>query len=391
MTLDNDNDGVMLHRLVRERRYQEALQLVQDSPNKEVASYTTKHGVNALMICASDDTSFESSSSSTAASLLVQFVLKRAPQLVAAPNRIGWNALHCWLCRETARDSPIARILVLEMIAACPEALQGVSSKAWTPLHFHCRANGDSHITQAILEADPSLAIRQASCCLDTPMRLLWNHASDCDENVDENDAERCRQNMALLLHAICKTRIHSIPTSSTSNKYLLHAACWYPCPQEYVLELLKRYPEQALERDPRGNVPLHYVASGAFVQKEEDPIENKCMDDECSRTLKDIHRQVSARHYATFLVQHLIDLHPQAVTIPNKDGRLPLQLALSQGSKVPWSIATLLRMAHIDVLQTANDEGLVPFLQSASSTTTSRLHLSLTYQLLLQTPEFVK
>lgn len=150
---------------------------------------------------------------------------------------------------------------------------------------------------------------------------------------------------------------------------------------------LLKRHPEQARQVDSQGNLPLHYAVSGIFASDSENG-DCCCNDNESQKHQRQLRLQV----YANVLVNNLLKLYPEAVLLPDGNGRLPLFIAL-QASTLTWNRQVILKLAAIQVLHSQNDDdGLTtPFLESARHADKSRFHLSVSYELLLKTPEIVQ
>jgi len=90
------------------------------------------------------------------------------------------------------------------------------------------------------------------------------------------------------------------------SVPFILPHACVgaQSCPLRFVFLALNIWPEQLKEVDSDGNLPLHIAAFSVSKRK----------------------------HFRFNTLIKVLSMHPQAAQIPNKNGVLPLQLAMQSG-----------------------------------------------------------
>jgi len=293
---------------------------------------------------------------------VVEAIISVRPQLIATSNDAGWTPLHyCVERRLVLKPGKELVRMALMMINACPEAVSIATQsgfKRMTPFHLACEADADVSVLRAMLEADASLATRP--CMSDasmysvghSPVKLLWQ--------AYDNAMEK----MALLLITAFEGRV---PQDPIPMNHILHAACHQRCPRDYVKRVMKEYAIQASQTDYQGNLPLHYATRHAFVE---------------------------SQAYTKFVLDELLELYPQAASLQDDSGRLPLHVALTGDSRLTWYKGGIDKLvaASPEALYTLDEtDRLYPALTSALHATQSRLHLSTTYELLLAAPDVVR
>ena len=116
------------------------------------------------------------------------------------------------------------------------------------------------------------------------------------------------------------------------------------------------RYPEHALKRDSRGNLPLHSFLESYMIERE------RAMDKFFAYDKEEYHFAVNQ------CLRLLLDIDKSTVAMTNSDGRLPLHLAIEHGSGCTFDtvISYLLGVAPSTVLVRDPKTGLFPFMSAA-------------------------
>jgi len=267
------------------------------------------------------------------------------------------------LALTTGRRLVYATALILRLIQACPEAVSvrthsGFKTK--TPFHIACEADSDYQVLKVMLSINPKLATEpfvktDVYSVTENPLQLLWKH---------KNHPVETNAKMALLLKAAHYGTVRTLPEGRPFR--ILNATCSVRCPRDYFSQILHENITQVAQADENGLYPLHYAVKNALAD---------------------------SQSYTQFVVECLLDACPKAASIPDKEGRLPLHVAVLD-TLMTWHKGGVreLTYSYPNALRKADpSSGLVPFLASAEAATKSRLHLSTTYELLLAAPEMVQ
>ena len=344
-----------LYRLVSEewRDKEVLLRHVKDHPEDLV--WADRYGNTALhKLCKRQD-------ADKATVDVVEAMIRIRPQLVATPNDAGWTPLHYAVERRLVLKPSTELVrMALILIRASPTTVSVVTQsgfKRMTPFHLACEADADIKVLRAMLETDPSLATRP--CVQEemytqgkSPVLMLWQ----ANDNVMEK--------MALLL--LTAFEGHAVADPLPMH-HILHAACRERCPRDYLSRVMREYSCRTSQPDDRGNLPLHYAVR---------------------------HASVESQAYTKFVVEELLKLYPEAASIEDDAGRLPLATALTGNSRLTWYKGGIDKLvaANPEALYTLDEvDRLYPVLTSALHATQSRLHLSTTFELLLAAPGVVR
>ena len=122
------------------------------------------------------------------------------------------------------------------------------------------------------------------------------------------------------------------------------------------VQAIFKRFPDQIMERDIRGNIPLHSFLE-SFLFERERSIEKSFAHDE-----EDYHFAVNQ------CLAIILGFDESTVKVTNDEGRLPLHLAIEHGLDCPFNtvISQLLSLAPTTVSVPDPKTGLYPFMAAA-------------------------
>lgn len=292
------------------------------------------------------------------ASLLraVDAILQQAPEVVSWANAATWSPLHFAAEKRLVASAD----LMLRLLEACPQAVSlrtksGFKSK--TPFHIACEADASYRVLKAMLSIDARLAVQpyvpqEEQLCsyftFENPLQLLWRHEPRTVETFGK---------MSLLLQAAyCGT-----VNRQRRGFRLINAVCTVRCPMDYAAQILRQ--SVVDQPDDRGLLPLHHaVAQG----------------------------RRTTPHYTQFIIQHLVRKAPETAAVPDRDGRLPLHVAVGDVG-LTWHKGGVRELTYTCTAALRCPDprtGLVPAIQSAVRATESKLHLSTTLELLLMAPD---
>ena len=266
--------------------------------------------------------------------------------------------------------------LVLLLLKHCPDAVSmrtqtGIKAGK-TPFHIACEANADWRVLRAMLLINPGLATepyvkKDVYSVAEHPLQLLWNniHNNTATSVTANNTTTTTHDKMALLIRAAHYGTVDDAFHQGHPVR-LLNAACSVRCPQDYFLQLLEQHADQVRELDERNLLPLHYAVE---------------------------HASVESQAYSQFVIESLLELYPEAASVENEEGRLPLHVALMD-SKLTWHKGGVQEIvfAYPDALRVRDPlYQLPPFLASAFHAIKSRLHLSTSFELLRTAPDVIE
>jgi len=169
------------------------------------------------------------------------------------------------------------------------------------------------------------------------------------------------------------------------------HGASYVPCPVPLLDLAFFYYPDQIKQKDARGLLPIHYVASCPYHDVTFDIPQSMISGAGVSPYIR-------AQHRTSFCdlspITKVIRHYPEAASIVTPDGRLPLHIALemikdhqstfrvacqsqvltsisSQNEAVPWEVSRFIIRSFVEVNTTAFERQdpqtcLYPFMQAA-------------------------
>jgi len=229
-----------LLRLVGDRRYQQALEYLEEHPEE----VTVRDGSNrtALQrIC-------QEVNPGPTAVTLAQAMVDLRPELITENLENGKTLLHEAVSRSRSNE-PRSTDLALVLISADPACVSVCEDPyTSTPFHIACDADADIVVLRAMLQANPELAAFMTKHSK-TPMDILlrkngWNISGPALDKV------------ALILLTNYKGRVvEPLPMHE-----MVHAVCCYPRPLTFLTRIMKAFPGQVSQPDEDGCLPLHYA-----------------------------------------------------------------------------------------------------------------------------------
>jgi len=309
-------------------------------------------------------------------------VVSTEPELFIMAQRADWSALIAraathpheafWIdrCGNTAlhlacRKQPPTEV-IFALLRACQRTNSMQTINGMTPLHFACYCGASSDVVQVLIEAnrdvvstedqrgrtplhcactgiktpDINTVVRELlqvnpDLCyaVDTSGRsplflILDDYADAIEEQIHIVTSDNSSENLSINNEAnkiteehlldldgrwtsvtlLLKAAYHETMNGSKAISVpfrLLHACVGTrSCPVRFVFLALNLWPEQLKEVDSDGNLPLHIAAFSVSKRK----------------------------HFRFNTLIKVLSMYPQAAQIPNKNGVLPLQLAIQSG-----------------------------------------------------------
>lgn len=296
-----------------------------------------------------------------------------------------------------------------------------------TPLHAACRCGAPTEVLKVLLEANASIVdVRDYEGL--TPLLRLWvryfvtlgvriiGEVRGPEDLVGEL-AEAWEKTNLLLQTAYCgKTRQPNIPSSWAINKNLrsvgtrphrfslVHAVAGVDCPRPIVKIAAKLHPEQLLEPDDMGRVPLTIACMTPIFRVHDLSDDGYCIEDQIhgDEIYNDIElgdhdegrdHQENAHTPASNSVVHepsvvdiLLGVCPKAAKIRDGKGRLPLNVALESGKTWPNGVRGIVKAHPEAAILVDPATNLYPFVTAACNYDTST-----SYELLRRDPELIR
>jgi hypothetical protein len=299
----------------------------------------------------------------------VEVVLNAAPQALFATDTEGWTPLH--VAFLYGADEQTCFLLIRRggaNVASMQSRLVG------SPLHVACRHGVSTRVLQELLNANPGM-VRIASESGIKPATLLWNEFTKNPSNeqvlhskgtIDARNPGIIKfvDRIQLLLNAAAGRKTDS------SHPISLHemVALQLDLDLSHIIPLAVRlYPHQIPTRNHEGNLVLHIAASSPVQRKQHQHLRFGAQDS----------------------VDILVNAFPTGARIPNREGRLPLHLALACGKRT-WNegICPLVNAAPQALMTRDIKTHLYPVQLAAISEAEDDLEsLSTIYELLLAWP----
>ena len=352
-----------LYRLAADRQYHKIPLRVQTNPDDLL--WTDRYGSTALHILC------QVRNVDRGLLAAVDAILEKAPEQVSWANIASWTPLHFAVEKPLVWGSDTySTSLILRLIRACPAAVSQRTKggfKTKTPFHIACEAAADYKVLKAMLTINPSLATqpyseRDTYAVIENPIQALWKaHLHLSQSSFNKGSAQQAEKKMTLLLQAAHWGTVNPVPKERRFR--ILNAVCAVRCPRDYFIKILNEHVDEVIMPDEQGLYALHYAV-----------------------------KSFGADSYAhtEFVLEALLGVFPQAASQPDKEGMLPLHVAVAS-TFLQWHRGGLreLTLAYTNALRTVDPEsGLVPFLASAEAAKKSRMHLSTTYELLRASPD---
>eukprot|EP00549_Striatella_unipunctata_P015603 CAMPEP_0118683204 /NCGR_PEP_ID=MMETSP0800-20121206/5909_1 /TAXON_ID=210618 ORGANISM="Striatella unipunctata, Strain CCMP2910" /NCGR_SAMPLE_ID=MMETSP0800 /ASSEMBLY_ACC=CAM_ASM_000638 /LENGTH=382 /DNA_ID=CAMNT_0006579675 /DNA_START=70 /DNA_END=1218 /DNA_ORIENTATION=- len=215
--------------------------------------------------------------------------------------------------------------IVQNLLYAAPEAAAVANHDGELPIHWAIRVSAPNEIILLLLEAYPPSGIIADHSGL-SPLDLVWDRNFEQLEKITSNhqlEQNRAWQRLMTFLQfnqysggiTTTTTTTHQQQHQQQHTKFrTLHATMYAvassqgTCPAfiSFVRFVMRRYSEQALQRDEHGDTPLLVALS------------------------KKPHRSNHA--YFTIMIQELLTMCPRLIRLQNRRGRCPLVVALANG-----------------------------------------------------------
>jgi len=300
----------------------------------------------------------------------IQALIRAYPTALAIRTVDGMTPLH-FACYCGA-SSDAVRLL----IECCPDSASKLDKRGRSPLHCACagcRTEDKYEVLKLLLEVYPQMVLIEDSLGR-TPLSLMLD---DYIEEVEEitccsakfprkklsTEIEDCLKCTSILLRAAYHGSASDLVLKREPFR-MLHASVGVSCcPPLFVRLALKIQPEQVRTPDIHGNLPLHIAAAThqTFQTNKSDTRFN--------------------------VIQSIISMYPAAAKISNRNGLLPLALAMEHKKSWEDCIRPLIE-AHPAALATIQiDIKNFPFVLHKIARTSSPTIL---YDILRAKPEIV-
>lgn len=321
----------------------------------------------------------------------VKNIATKSPNLATVRDRYGYTPLHHII--KVYHDDlaqPVESEIIEDVLYAFPEAAVLQSHRGWTPLHFAVQLNLPSHIIKGILRVMPQAAniptndgLAPIFLCRLKRIRSLWEIRT---ERAARDLKDRYRQEwrtILLLLKASAHGSVNcnynddgETPSNGVNAKQfrILHAACGTPCPLNILNVIIKLYPGQAKEQDEDGNFPLSILVANF-------------RNPSTTTTTQQSKLLIDCANECVIMIK-IINLNPDAVRTPNREGRLPLHSALGSGTR-DWynGVQILIDLYPESINITDPRTRMLPFMLAGSSICSC---IDTIYHLLRGNPELV-
>ena len=327
-----------------------------------------------------------------APALLIQRLLKAYPD---ASTRIGtsnMNPLHI-TCSSNHASVQVVQVL-LEGGLQMQSSMRDVDGD--TALHAACRCGAPEEVLEVLLRANPS-AVHERDYEGLTPLLRLWvryfvilgRDVIDSVEGRDDlkGDLGEAWSKTELLLRAAyhgsleASTVVQDDPVAWTlsdgrNNKVFraVHAAAAVDCPREVIKIATKVYPEQLKQVDEENRIPLT-IAAVAPTWKIRDLsddgylLEDRIHDDDVAResdNMDDV-EQTGPNSLDPSVIEILVTASPETARFHDRNGRLPLQLAIANGKKWTSGVKALVDAFPDAIMLHDPLSNLFPFMLAAT------------------------
>jgi len=240
------------------------------------------------------------------------FLLEQKPNLVEEKDIYGEFPLHtaCY------NKSPLE--VVSFLIECWPDALKGNRICRGTPLHYACKKKAPFEVVSLLVEHYPD-ALKMKSLNDETPLHLACEHQEPLIEVV------------SLLI----ERWPDALREKAMYDYTPLHLVCVHEAPIEVVSLIVKRYPDGLGEKAGYACdfTPLHIACRNQpslamvslLIEHYPDALREKL------KSCDYLPLHVACRKQASCdVVAALIEKHPEATTEREKNGELPLDLAIT-------------------------------------------------------------
>lgn len=241
---------------------------------------------------------------------MIELLLNAYPDAIIAQDSEGWTPLHVALLYGANEE------LCLLLIRRGGVTKDG--RYIGSPLHLACRHGASAPILQALLNANPAMAVQPNEAGA-KPAHLVWRDfrkrsSGYAIEELQEEHVEDLLHRIGWILDAARGRKLQQQSrrrNDETASIPSLHDVVDLHSELHHLISIMIRlYPEQCSRRDTKGNLPLHVAAS---VRPNKGP----------SLSL------LSFRRNNTDVLDQILHAYPSAANLPDGTGRLPLHLAV--------------------------------------------------------------
>lgn len=329
-------------------------------------------------------------------------MLKAAPDSVIHQNIDGETALHlaCGAASEEVQEL---------IIQSCPGAVGMVDNDGETPLHLAVVSGASLSVLCRLVKANPYTVMRpnhrtrtpfdnlrrsyQNARTLkqleDSPLDMLDDYqkallflrvAAWCCGVVLSGEGSDEGSEIPHVLGPPAPLFLSHVPRGYWCLP--LHVVSWIHCPRALVKALVAFHPDQCLVLDSFGSTPL-CLAAAAPVREDQEEYD---YDDEF-----DVEEGGNETEPSLSVMNILLTADPRAAVIPNRQGRLPLAIALENG-KIFDQVLPLIQAFPRSLLIKDPTTDLYPFMTAAAVIHPKRhpLLLSTVFDLLRMQPDLV-
>jgi len=100
----------------------------------------------------------------------------------------------------------------------------------------------------------------------------------------------------------------------NASDFYIVHSAVKMECPPDLIRYIIETRPSEVSKTDEMGRLPLHIAAITTHLSS------------------SDGKSNVGGKHHSKFIIEELLHAYPEGAALADKNGKLPLQLAIESG-----------------------------------------------------------
>jgi len=279
-----------------------------------------------------------------ASSEVVKVLIETNPAIVSLGDRRGRTSLHC-VC--TGVKTSNVNAIVRELLQVNPDLCYAIDKSGRSPLFLVLDDYADAIEEQIYMvtrdSSSEGLSISEAN-------KMTEEHLYDLDERWIS---------VTLLLSAAYYETVNGTVGNQVPFR-LVHACVGTRnCPVRFVFLALNLWPEQLKEKDSDGNLPIHIAAFSIWKPKH--------------------------RRFNTLI--KVVSMYPEGARVPDKNGVLPLQLAVQ--SKKTWNEGVReLFEAYPEALATLDiDFKLYPEILALAG---KSFPLKILYQVLISKPEIL-
>jgi ankyrin repeat protein len=325
---------------------------------------------------------------------LVELVLDANPQALFCQDSEGWSPLHVILLYGS--DDEIA-LMLIRRGGARAASIQ--SRSVGSPLHLACRHGCSKEIIAELLRANPAMA-STANQYSTKPAKILWhqysrnpenerllmelrnNHSQNSLPEIANSSIIDLVDRLALLLRA-AKGKHRQEDNDIDNKSALVHdvvvaTEATLGDLGQFVSLVVLLYPEQVRSADESGNFPLHKAASNKPSKTAEHDrlrrsVSLPSFTSIGSTNANANNSNTSFPHHDGDPIEVLVQCFPIAARIPNRQGLLPLHLALAKGRRT-WrtGIAVMVMAAPEALYERDVETNLFPFQLAAMNFSSS-------------------